>query len=369
MARFTFPGVFGDEQLELRAVVRSFLAKNSAETDVRRLMATEEGFDRAIWRRAAVELGLQGLAVPEEYGGAGFGYQELGIVFEEMGRALFCGPYLATVALAAEALLRSDDPSAAKDLLPGIAAGTTVATLALTDEGGAARARPAAGGWAVTGTKMYVPDGHVADLVLVTARTEVGPSLFAVESAAPGLHRTVLPTVDQTRKQARLEFRDAPGRLVGVAGRAGQVLAPTLATAGVLLAAEQVGGASKALELAVDYARLRVQYGHPIGAFQGIKHLCADVLADLEAARSAVYDALWSLAAGSADLPIAAAVAQACGSEAYLRAALDCVQVHGGIGFTWEHPAHLHVKRAKSSEVLLGTPAEHRERIAVLLGL
>ena len=376
MARYTFPGVFSDEQAELRGVVRAFLERYSTEADVRRLMATEDGYDRPLWRRAAVELGLQGMAVPEEYGGGGFGYQELGIVFEEMGRALFGAPYFATVALATEALLRSGDTAAAKDLLPGIAAGATVATLALTEQdgrwdtlGGTARARLAGGGWTVTGAKTFVPDGLAADLLLVGARTEAGPSLFAIEATAPGVRRTALPTMDQTRKQARLDLHEAPARLIGVDGGARSVLAQTLATAGILLAAEQVGGASKALELAVDHAKLRVQYGHPIGAFQGIKHLCADLLAEIEAARSAVYDGLWSLAAGSADLPIAAELAQVCGSEVYPRAALDCVQVHGGIGFTWEHPAHLHVKRATSSAVLLGPPADHRERVAALLDL
>jgi alkylation response protein AidB-like acyl-CoA dehydrogenase len=273
-------------------------------------------------------------------------------------------------------LLRSGDGAAAKDLLPGIAGGESVATLAVTEDNGSwtgqcrtVGAQLIGGGWAVTGTKTFVPDGHVADLILVAARTGSGLSLFAVEATAPGLSRTPLPTLDQTRKQARLDFDAVPGRLVGAAGEAGPVVERTLATAAVLLAAEQIGGASRALELAVDYAKLRTQYGRPIGSFQGIKHLCADLLVEIEAARSALYDALWSLEADSADLPLAAAIARVFCSEAYSRAAGDCVQVHGGIGFTWEHPAHLHVKRAKSGEVLLGTPAQHRERVAVLLGL
>jgi len=376
MARHAFPGIHTDEQLELRKVVRAFLDRHSDEAEVRRLLATEDGFDRALWRRMASELGLQGLSIPEEYGGSGFGYIEAGLVFEEAGRALLCAPYFATVALAAEALLRSGDTAACKELLPGIAAGQTVATLALGRDP-TTWARRRGDGWEITGTEKYVPDGHVADLVLVVcdtdadtdSDTETGPSLFAVDGVASGLTRAALPTLDQTRKQARLTFDAAPARLIGTQGGAEPVLEQTLATAAVLLAAEQVGAASKALELAVEYAGLRVQYGRPIGSFQGVKHLCADLVVELEAANSALYDALWSLDAGSEDVALCAAVARVFCTEAYTRIAGGCIQVHGGIGFTWEHPAHLYFKRAKSSEVLLGTPAHHRGRVASLLGL
>ncbi|WP_328430688.1 acyl-CoA dehydrogenase family protein [Streptomyces sp. NBC_00443] len=370
---------FSQEQDELRKVVRSFLAKYSDEQAVRRLAADPEGHDVFIWRRMSGELGLQGLAVPEEYGGSGFGYVELGIVFEEAGRALLCGPYFATVALAAEALLRCDDESARHDLLPGIASGETVATLALTEDGGRwdepgirlTASGDTTTGWRLTGTKTYVPDGHLADLLLVAARTPVGISLFAVDAAdARGLTRIPLPTLDQTRKQARLEFTDTPARLLGTEGTAWPALERTLATASVLLAAEQVGGAAAALDAAVDYARIRVQYGRPIGSFQGIKHKCADMLTEIESARSAAYGGLWALDAGD-DMEIAAAapLAQAFCSEAFTRVAGDNIQVHGGIGFTWEHPAHLYFKRAKSSEALLGSPSYHRELLAARLGI
>jgi len=376
LARYTFTGAFDDDQHELRRVVRSFLTAHSTEDDVRRLMATTDGYDPAQWRRMGAELGLQGLAIPEEYGGSGFGHLELGIVFEEMGRALLCAPYLATVALAAEALLRCDDPAARADLLPGIAAGETVATLALTEDDGhwderavTAEAVRAGDGWAITGTKTFVPDGHTADLILVVARTGVGISLFAVRAGAPGLARAPLPTLDQTRKQARLDLAAVPARLIGAEGAAWPVVRRTLAAAAVLLAAEQVGGAARALELAVDYARIRVQYGRPIGSFQGVKHLCADMLTAVESARSAAYEGLWALAADAPDAHLSAALAKAYCSHAYSRVAGDCVQVHGGIGFTWEHPAHLYLKRAKSSEVLFGTASYHRDRLATWLGL
>jgi len=367
---------FSEEQDELRKVVRSFLARHSAEADVRRLAADPRGYDRAVWRRMATELGLQGLAVPEEYGGSGFGYADLGIVFEETGRALLCAPYLATVALAAEALLRCDDEKARGDFLPGIASGDTVATLALTEENGrwteqgvhlAAREE---GGWRLTGVKTYVPDGHLADLLLVVARTPSGTSLFAVEGDAPGVTRSALPTLDQTRKQARLAFADTPARLLGTEGTAWPAIERTLATASVLLAAEQVGGAAAALDAAVAYAKIRVQYGRTIGSFQGIKHKCADMLVEIESARSAAYGGLWALDAGDeTEIAVAAALARVFCSEAYALVAGDNIQVHGGIGFTWEHPAHLYLKRAKSSEVLLGTPSYHRELLAARLGI
>jgi alkylation response protein AidB-like acyl-CoA dehydrogenase len=370
---------FSEEQDELRKVVRSFLAKHSDEANVRRLAADPQGHDPVVWRRMAGELGLQGLAVPEEYGGSGFGYVDLGIVFEETGRALLGGPYFATVALAAEALLRCADEQARHDLLPGIASGGTVATLALTEDSGRwdeqgirlTAAHDEAGGWRLTGVKTYVPDGHLADLLLVAARTPGGISLLAVETAdAPGLTRIPLPTLDQTRKQARLEFTDTPARLLGPEGAAWPALERTLATAAVLLSAEQVGGAAAALDAAVAYAKIREQYGRPIGSFQGIKHKCADMLMEIESARSAAYGGLWALDAGDeTEIAMAAALAQAVCSEAFTKVAADNIQVHGGIGFTWEHPAHLYFKRAKSSEVLLGTPSYHRELLAARLGI
>ncbi|MFC4503444.1 MULTISPECIES: acyl-CoA dehydrogenase family protein [Streptomyces] len=368
---------FSEEQDELRTVVRSFLAKYSDEQAVRRLAADPRGHDPAVWRRMATELGLQGLAVPEEYGGSGFGYVELGVVFEEAGRALLCAPHFATVALAAEALLRCDDEQARRDLLPGIAAGDTLATLALTEDAGRwdaegirLTAHEGATGWRLTGAKTYVPDGHVADLLLVAARTPSGVSLFAVAADAPGLTRTTLPTLDQTRGQARVEFTGTPARLLGAEGTAWPVLERTLATAAVLLAAEQVGGAAAALDGAVEYAKIREQYGRPIGSFQGIKHKCADMLMEIESARSAAYGGLWALDAGDeTEIAVASALARVCCSEAFTRVAADAIQVHGGIGFTWEHPAHLYFKRAKSTETLLGTPSYHRELLAARLGI
>ena len=369
--------LFTDEQLELRAAVRGFLGRKSAEESVRRLMATDAGYDPAVWQQMSDQLGLQGMAVPEEYEGAGFGYLELGIVFEEMGRALLCAPYLSSVALAAEALLRCADEAARKDLLPGLATGQRIGTLALLEQPGRwdeasvqTRAhRSGAGWWVLDGGKRHVPDGHIADLILVGARTPAGIGLFSVDGAAPGVTRVPVPTLDQTRKQAHLDFAGTPARLIGDEGDGGRVIRRVLDTAAILLAAEQAGGALRVVEMAAGYAGMRVQFGRPIGSFQAVKHLCADMLTEAEAARSAAYYGLWALAADSEDVPLAASLAKVYCSAAYSKIAGDAIQVHGGIGFTWEHPAHLYFKRAKSSEVMFGTPARHRDVLAARLDL
>jgi alkylation response protein AidB-like acyl-CoA dehydrogenase len=339
-------------------------------------METTEGYDPAVWSQMANQLGLQALTIPEEHGGAGFGYVELGIVFEEMGRALLCAPYFSTVALAANALLSSGDEAAMKSYLPGIASGETIATLALTEDSGrwdleavSCAARRDGEGYVLDGHKMFVLDGHVADLVLVVAQADEGLTLLAVEKDAAGLERTPLHTMDQTRKQARLEFSGTPARLVGSAGGAGEAVGRTLDLAAVALAAEQVGGAQRVLEASVEYAKTRIQFGRPIGSFQAIKHKCADMLLEVESAKSAAYYAEWAAAEGSDELPVVASLAKAYCSEAYFHAAAENIQIHGGIGFTWEHDAHLYFKRAKSSELILGDPAYHRELLAQRIGI
>ena len=367
---------FTEEQDELRSAVRRFLADKSPSSEVRRLMETEEGYDKAVWAQMANQLGLQALAIPEGFGGAGFSYVELGIVLEEMGAALLCAPYFSTVALAANALLVSGDDAAKREYLPGIAAGETIATLALTEDNGrwdlegiTLAAERAADGWVLSGHKMFVIDGCVAGLVLVAARTAGGVSLFAVAADAPGLTRTGLSTMDQTRKQARLEFAGTPARLIGEDGAAGAVLTKTLDLAAVALAAEQVGGAQRVLDMSVEYAKSRIQFGRPIGSFQAIKHKCADMLLEVESAKSAAYYAAWAAAEDSDELPVVASLAKAYCSEAYFHAAAENIQIHGGIGFTWEHDAHLYFKRAKSSELIFGDPAYHRELLAQRIGI
>ena len=367
---------FSPVQTEFGATLRDFLGEAQSTVTVVQELESEPGWDRAVWRRLACEIGVHGILVPEASGGAGFGVAELGVVFEELGRALVPGPYLATLGLALPALLAADDEAARQEYLPGILAGTSVAALAYSEDCAdaddvvaaerphlATSARRADGGWLLTGRKEYVLAGADADLLLVTALTPDGVGLFAVDSAAQGLARTPLATLDPTRQQARIELRDTPARPVGAAGSAGPVVAEALRTGCVLLAAEQVGAMAAALDLTVAYAADRTQFGRPIGSFQVVKHKAADMLVRLEAARSAELYALWAAAAGAADRVRASRIAKIVCSEGAVFTAGRCMQVHGGIGFTWEHPAHLFLKRAKSSEVLLGSPAFHRERL------
>ena len=367
---------FTEEQDELRKTVRAFLEAKSPEAAVREQMETENGFDPAVWGQMGEQMGLQGLHIPEEYGGSGYTYVELGIVLEEMGRALLCAPFFSSVVLAANTLLHSGDDNANKTHLPGIASGETIATLAFTepsgkwDEAGITMQATGSGGdFTLSGTKMFVLDGHTAGLILVAARTAQGVSLFAVDGSAAGLTRTALSTMDQTRKQAKLEFADTPATLVGVDGDGWKVLSTVLDLAAVGLAAEQVGGAQKVLEMAVDYAKVRVQFGRPIGSFQAIKHKCADMLLEVESAKSAAYYGMWCAAELNDELPSVASLAKAYCSEAYFHATAENIQIHGGIGFTWEHPAHLYFKRAKSSELLFGDPTYHRELLAQRIGI
>jgi alkylation response protein AidB-like acyl-CoA dehydrogenase len=367
------------EQRELRDSVRRFLAERAPITKVRELMESTQGIDPGVWRQAGDQLGLPGIAVPEEYGGAGFSFAEQAIVLEELGAALFTGPYLASAVLAVTALLASGDEEAGKDLLPGIATGETVATLAFTEDGGSwdpAAIRLTATqkdtGWRLDGHKSFVLDGHTADLILAVAATGTDGqlSLFAVNAGTTtGLTRHALPTLDQTRKLARLAFNDTPARLVGEPGAARAVLDRTLDVAAIALAAEQLGGAQRALDMAVAYAKVRQQFGRPIGSFQAIKHRCADLLLEVESLRSAVGYAAAAVAAGSTEVPVLASLLQAYASEVYSHVAGENIQIHGGIGFTWEHDAHLYLKRAKASELFLGDASYHRDRLATRIGL
>jgi alkylation response protein AidB-like acyl-CoA dehydrogenase len=367
---------FSEEQEELRRTVRSFLEQKSSEAEVRRLMETEQGYDEAVWKQMGEQMGLQGLAIPEEYGGSGYSYIELIVVLEEMGRRLLAAPYFSTVVLAANTLLQCGDDAAKKEHLPGIASGETIATLAITEangrwdeEGITLQASGSGDSWTLDGEKMFVIDGHVADLILVAAKTGAGTSLFAVQGDAQGLTRTPLATMDQTRKQAKLTFSGTPAKLIGTDGQGWQTLSTVLDLAAVGLAAEQVGGAQLVLEMAVQYAKDRIQFGRPIGSFQAIKHKCADMLLEVESAKSAAYYAGWCAAEMNDELPSVASLAKAYCSEAYFHAAAENIQIHGGIGFTWEHPAHLYFKRAKSSELLFGDPTYHRELLAQRIGI
>jgi len=292
---------FSEEQEELRRTIRRFLEDKSPVSEVRRLMETTEGYDPAVWDQMARELGLQSLHIPEECGGQGFSFVELGIVFEEMGRVLTCAPYFSTVALAANAILNAGDDAAKKDLLPGIASGETIATLAFTEPNGRwdasgieMIAKESGDGYTLDGTKMFVIDGHIADLIVVVARLEGtsnddGIGFFTVDGDAGGLTRTALATMDQTRKQARLDFSGVSAKALATPGSAWPAMSKTLDQAAVCLCNEMVGGGQFVLDMSVGYAKERVQFGRPIGSFQAIKHKCADMLLEIESAKSAAY--------------------------------------------------------------------------------
>ena len=366
---------FTPEREEFRRVVASFLQRRSPEQEVRRLMATPDGYDREVWDQMAGQLGLQGLVIPEQYGGSGQTVLELAVVMEEMGRALLCAPYLASAVLATFSLLYADDEAAAAAWLPGLATGEVIGTLALTDDGRCdetgvrVSAHRGDRGWVLNGVTRFVLDGTSANLVIVAARAPGGITLYAVERDAAGLTRDPMKTMDETRKLARLGFEGTPAVLVGREGAGMATMGRVMDVAAVALAAEQVGGAQQALDMAVDYAKLRYQFGRPIGSFQAIKHKCADVLLGVESAKSAVAHAAWCAVERPDSLPEMASLAQAHCSEVFFQAAAESVQVHGGVGFTWEHPAHLFFKRAKSSEMLLGDPAFHREQLAQRIAL
>jgi alkylation response protein AidB-like acyl-CoA dehydrogenase len=364
---------FTSEQEEFRSVLRRFLEEKSPPTVVRRLMDTQAGWERESWRELNQLLGLTAVHIPEAYGGQGFGPVELCIVLEEMGRALLCAPYFASAVLGATAIMNAGTEAEKRALLPAIALGDTVATLAFTEPNGRwdatgveTTATPAGEKFRLDGVKSFVLDGHTADLIVVLARSpgstgDDGLSFFTVAGDAPGLTRRALKVLDPTRKQARLEFRAVEADLLGEAGSGAGPLAKTLTQAAVCLANEMVGGAERLRQSALDYANLRVQFGRSIASFQSMKHKQADMLVDVELAKSAAYYAAAAADDDDAELPALASLAKACASDAYMLTAINTIQIHGGIGFTWDNDTHLWFKRAKSSEVFLGDPTYHRE--------
>ena len=364
---------FTDEQEQFRDAVRRFMTEKSPTTAVRRLMETDEGYDPDVWKQLSEQLGLPGIHIPEQYGGAGFGMVELGIVMEEMGRALLCTPYFATAVLAANAILNAGTEDQKASLLPDLASGARLAALAVTEPGGEwdpratqLSATPDGDGFRLDGTKSYVVDGHIADLLVVVGRApgttgQDGLALFTVRGDAPGVTRSRLPSMDPTRKLARIEFNGVQAERLGDGEDGVTALERTLDQAAIALANEMVGGAQALFDSAVDYAKLRVQFGRTIGSFQAIKHKCADMLLDMELAKSAAYYAAQAAAANDPEWSALASLAKAGASDMYLHIAIETIQIHGGIGFTWDNDTHLWFKRAKSSEVLLGEPHYHRE--------
>jgi alkylation response protein AidB-like acyl-CoA dehydrogenase len=363
-----------EEQQALRDTVRRLLADKASPAARRRLIDTEDGFDPRTWAQLA-ELGLHALIIPESYGGLGQGGIESWVVFAEMGRALYSGPFLATVALAANALLLSADDAIAKDLLPRIAGGEIIAALAVAGDDGRwdglaseqVTARPGPDGWVLDGAKTFVIDGMAADLLLVTARSDAGLSLFAVDADAPGVDRRRLEALDLTRRLAAVSLSQTPGRLVGVDGEAEPVIGAVYERALAAVAAEQAGGMRACLDLCVDYAKQRKQFGAPIGSFQAVAHRCVDMLQRTEFAESAAHYA--AAAQGTDEGRVAARVAAAYSGRAYHWVTAETIQIHGGLGFTWDHDAHLYYRRCRSTEQLFGSQGRHLDALADLVGL
>ncbi|MBB2988690.1 alkylation response protein AidB-like acyl-CoA dehydrogenase [Mycolicibacterium iranicum] len=360
--------VFTEEQGQLRAAVRSFCADHIGESAVREWMASDPPFDAKVWARLGTELGVLGMAVPESAGGAGGTLIDQAVAVEELGAALACGPLFGTVYLAIPALVASSDSG---DLLDALVEGTRTAAFAVPED--AATFDPSAvtvdavragDGWTLTGSVERVVDAGAADVLLVAATGPDGVGLYAVDANDEGVQRVSLTTLDLTRPQASVTLTGAPARLVSGPEEAERVVTHALQVGAALLAVEQVGAAQHLLNLTVDYAKNRLQFGRPIGSFQAVKHRLADDLVAVEHARSTAYHAVWALTDGSDDPALAVAIAQATSSAAFVRVATDTIQVHGGIGFTWEHQAHLYYKRAYTDAALLGSAEAHRSRVA-----
>jgi alkylation response protein AidB-like acyl-CoA dehydrogenase len=361
---------FTEEQEELRRAARAFLADHSSSERVRIAMASELGWEADTWKRIATELGWSAIAIPESHGGIGLGCADLVAILEEMGEALLCAPFFSTLCLATPVLLAGVDSAAAREWLPAIAEGRATATLVADahrpERAVTITAHAVAGGIALAGEAPLVLDGHAADLLVVAARDAAGAiSLWAIAATVPGVERQLLPTMDATRRFAKVALHDVVVTDAAcIASDAAPALSRAFDSACVALAAEQVGGAQRCLDLSVAYAKERVQFGRPIGGFQAIKHKCADMMVAVESARSAAYWAACVVDEGGRDVSRAASLAKAWASESYWRCAADALQIHGGVGFTWEYDVHLHLKRARSMESFLGTPAWHRERVA-----
>ena len=361
---------FSPDQKSLRDQARKFLADNASSTRVRRVLDTDTPYDAELWKGMA-EMGWMGTAIPEAHGGAGFGYLELCVLAEELGRSLAPTPFASTIYLAAEALLLAGSDAQKKQWLPRIAQGDAIGCLALA-EGPAAPAPDAlttrlANG-AVTGTKAPVLDGDVADFAVVAARDERGAvSLCLVDLNGPGVTRAPLKTVDPTRSVAQITFAGAPAQPLGAAGGGWELVERLLDRAAVLIAFEQVGGAQAALDMAREYAIGRFAFGRPIASFQAIKHKLADMYVAVELARSNTYYGAWALSTEAPELPVAAAAARVSATEAYFHAAKENIQTHGGMGFTWEFDCHLYYRRAKLLALALGSARRWKDLLIARL--
>jgi alkylation response protein AidB-like acyl-CoA dehydrogenase len=353
---------FSDEQKQLRDTARKFLAEKCPPKAVRAVIDGKAPYDRELWKGLA-EMGFLGVAIPEAYGGSGAGHLELCVIAEEMGRALAPVPFSSTVYLAAEALLAAGSEAQKHKWLPLIASGEAIGTLALFEGKGNPSPQAiklAASNGILDGVKKPVPDGAIADFVVVAARTgsagrETDVSLFLVDMKAVGVEAKTLANVDPSHGQAEVAFKNCKAEPLGVTGEGWSIISQVLDRAAVLLAFEQVGGADRALEMGRDYALDRIAFGRPIGSFQAIKHMLADMYVSATLARSNCYYGAWALSTDAAELPEAAAAARISATQAFQHCAKNNIQVHGGMGFTWEFDCHLYYRRANATALALGS--------------
>jgi alkylation response protein AidB-like acyl-CoA dehydrogenase len=353
---------FSDEQKQLRDEARKFLAEKCPPKAVRAVLDGKATYDRDLWKGLA-EMGFLGVAIPEAYGGAGAGHLELCVIAEEMGRALAPVPFSSTVYLAAEATLLAGSEAQKQKWLPKIASGEAIGTLALFEGKGSPSPQAiklSASGGSLNGVKKPVPDGAIADFAIVAARTaasgrDTDISLFLVDMKAQGVDVKALSNVDPTRGQAEITFKNCKAEPLGAAGEGFSVVSQVLDRAAVLLSFEQVGGADRALEMGRDYALDRIAFGRPIGSFQAIKHMLADMYVSATLARSNCYYGAWALSTNASELPEAAAAARISATQAFQHCAKNNIQVHGGMGFTWEFDCHLYYRRANATALSLGS--------------
>jgi alkylation response protein AidB-like acyl-CoA dehydrogenase len=373
---------FTEDQEALREATRKFLENECPTTFVRKMMADDTAHSTELWKKIA-QLGWLGIMVPEDFGGAGGSFLDLVVILEETGKSLLPGPFFATALLGTTAILAGGSDAQKSALLPKIAEGTHVVTLALAeksgryDAAGVTLAATAKGSdFTLSGEKMFVPDAHVADQIIVAARTsgsgEEGITLFLVDAKAPGVTTTQLKTVDMTRRQCHIAFQDvavARAQVLGAVGNGWSVLRRVLDQAMAGLSAEMVGTGQKALDMAVSYAKERVQFGKPIGSFQAVKHKCVDMMVQVENARSLTYYAAWTVDENTEEARQAVPMAKAYCSDMCKTVSSEAIQVHGGIGFTWEHDMHLFYRRGLASEAAFGSAPTHREVVARTLNL
>jgi alkylation response protein AidB-like acyl-CoA dehydrogenase len=371
---------FTQEQVMLRDLTREFMSRESTPRAVRTVMDDERGFSDATWQQLA-DMGLQGLAIDAGYGGQGLGMVELALVLDEMGRAAYPSPFFATVVLAAGAIAASGQDNQMARYLPDIASGRTRATLALL-EGSMSwtpamvdlRAERRGSDWVLTGVKRFVPFAHAADLILVVARTSAsdadGTTVFAVPADTAGLSHTPNVEMDRTNRTSTVTFNGVTvgdDAVIGEVDHGWRVIGPVLERAAVCAAAEMLGASRRCMDMSVEYAKVRQQFGQPIGMFQAIKHACSEMLLEVENSHGATYYAAWALDAGASDASLAASAAKAYVGDASRKVCGSSIQVHGGIGFTWEYDLHLYFKRAKHFEPLYGDADFHRERALQLV--